>query len=61
MNWIQTYFVVETLVGHVRVDLAAGVSFSELEALEVNPEGFLDNVLKRLVLWDNRQLDLHVK
>jgi hypothetical protein len=53
---VYAYFVVETLVGHVRVDLAAGVSFAELEALEVNPEGFLHDVLKRLVLRNNNSL-----
>ncbi|EFA09997.1 hypothetical protein TcasGA2_TC012165 [Tribolium castaneum] len=33
--------VVEALVGHVFVDLAAGVAFAENEALEVDVEGFL--------------------
>jgi hypothetical protein len=47
---VYAYFVVETLVGHVGVDLAAGISFTELQALEVDPEGLLDYVLKRLIL-----------
>lgn len=58
---VYAYFVVETLIGHVRVNLSASISFAELEALEVNPEGFLDNVLKRLVLRQINHLDLQAQ
>lgn len=53
---VDADFVVEALIGHVRVDLVAGISFPELEALEVDPEGFLDNVLQRLVLKNKNDL-----
>ena len=42
--------VVEALVGHVAVDLVAGVALPEGETLEVALQGLLDDVVQRLLL-----------
>jgi len=47
---INADFIVEALVSHVCIDFASSIAFPELQALEVNPESFLDHILEWLIL-----------
>lgn len=51
---MYTYLIIETLVGHVFVDLSTGVPLSKSQTLEVNFQRFLYHLLQWLIYGTGR-------